>query len=242
MPAPTLKEEAPPPLPNSPLRPAALRDLFEADYELTAAISRIHFDADQAGRDLMAAARQRASVESTMKAAGQRIEWANQRLASYDRPFRRHRHRFDISSDHSIIDAARATIDQAQEELGGLEAKSRRLQREIVDAKEQLSRVPELERDHHRVRARLRADLEIRAEQLSMDSLVVLPRHLGQRPAGGLEAAAWGRAAARVERHRVAFGISDERELLGPAPGIFDDAGCPCSLNLAFDAHRKSRL
>lgn len=115
-------------------------------------------------------------------------------------------------------------IDEGREQLAALEAKSRRLQREIVDAKEQLSRVPELERDQHRVRARLRADLEIRAEQLSMDSLVVLPRHLGQRSAGGLEAAAWGRAAARVEQHRAAFRVTDDREPLGPAPGVFDDA------------------
>lgn len=222
----TLKEQAPPPppVPSSPLRPPALRDLFEADYEITAAISRIRFDADQAQRDLVATARQRASVESTMKQAAQRIEWANQRLASYDRPLKRHRHRFDISSDHSIIEAAGATIDQARGQLAALEAKSRRLQREVVDTREQLSRVPDLERDQHRVRARLRSDLEIRAEQLSMDSLVVLPRHLGQRPTSGIEAAAWDRAAARIEQHRVAFGVTDDRELLGPPPGIFDDA------------------
>ncbi|HUR24365.1 MAG TPA: AAA family ATPase [Acidimicrobiales bacterium] len=220
----TLEEQAPPPVPDSQLRPAALRDLFEADYELTDAISRIRFDVDQAQRDRMAAARQAASVNSTMNAAAQRIEWANQRLASYDRAFKRHRHRFDISSDHSIIDAARAAIDQGREELAALEAKSRRLGREVVDAKEQLSRVPELEADHHRVRARLRADLEIRAERLSVDSMVVLPHHLSQRPANGIEAAAWDRAAARIEQHRVAFSVADDAELLGPAPGIFDDA------------------
>ncbi|HUP69996.1 MAG TPA: hypothetical protein VM142_09310 [Acidimicrobiales bacterium] len=216
----TLKAEPPGPIPQLPLPPAALRDLLEADYELTAATSRIRFDADQAQRDLAAAARQRASVASTMKAAAQRIEWANQRLASYDRPFKRHRHRFDISSDHSIIEAARATVDEGREQLAALEAKSRRLQREVVDAKEQLSTVPELERDQHRVRARLRSDLEIRAEQLSIDSMVVLPRHLGQRPGNGIEAAAWDRAAAKIEQHRVAFAITDDREPLGPAAAI----------------------
>ncbi|HUP69656.1 MAG TPA: AAA family ATPase [Acidimicrobiales bacterium] len=223
-PAPILKEEPRPSVLRLPLGPAALRDLFEANYELTAAISRIRFDADQAQRDLTAAARQRSSVESTMQAAAQRIEWANQRLASYDRPFKRHWHRFDISNDHSIIEAARAAIDRGREELAALEARCRGLGREVVDSREQVSKVPELERDHHRVRARLRADLEIRAEQLSMDSMLVLPRHLGQRPTTAMEAATWDHAAARIEQHRVAFAVTDDWEPLGPAPGIFDDA------------------
>ena len=210
------------------LDPVGLRQLIELDHAWGRALERARWEHRAAADRLRAATERQERLGRSLAEDHRRLEHARERIWRLDRPLLRHRH--EIERWRGVMVSAQRSIEATVAVLAALEEEIPALERAGTDAQK---RHDQLVNDQRRLEDRfaLAADLGLRASGMALDPPGHALELLGPRPSDTRGARRWDQTAARIEQHRVAFGITDD-ELLGPAPR-WDDLGAYAS------SHRK---
>jgi hypothetical protein len=198
-----------------PLAPGVVKELLEREHSISERLGRLEWDVKHIEREIAHDDAERPRMLDAIARAQSRIEEAWERLEDYDRPFHRRRHEAEIDGARRVIDYAERDIEKTRAALAKADARAPELERDLAAARVALGNRPALEAERHEIRQYLGADLAARASELRRNRPDHIISELGDRPPRGKAAGIWDDAAARIDQHRKAFGITDTRDLLG---------------------------
>jgi len=142
-------------------------------------------------------------------------ESARQVIDDYDHPIQRRFHRAELDHAEASLRRAENNIRECRAQVADIDETMPKLRHSIARAGETLTERPALERERHAITRRLDRDLSIRGAGLAADPPDYLVENLGPRPDRSGAVELWDEAAARIDQHRTAFGLSDDYPLLG---------------------------
>lgn len=206
------------------LAPHALRELLEREHAIGESLRRLDWNVKEPQQRIAHDEAARPRLGQAIRAAESRIEEARRRIEEYDRPFKRRHHQAELAAAPMIIGAAEAEIAKHRDELAKSHARAPGLERDLAAARAATADRPILENERRGIRDRLGGDLAVRATRQGRDAPAFVIEELGQRPARGKAAGIWDEAAARIDQHRSAFGITETRDVLGRPPRHGDGA------------------
>ena len=197
-----------------PLEPAALRSMLERRHAISEALSAAGSQVIRYGGQIARATKRHAELVSTLVAATAARDEALQVVDDFDHPLRRRLHRSDLGQAHATLRRAGLDIDRLSKELTDIDRRLPELQSSLRQAEETLRDRPALDREAHSIGRELQRDLAARREAIAADPPERFADWLGPRPNRGA-AHLWDDAAAHIDQHRSAFGITNERYALG---------------------------
>ena len=217
-------------------RPAELRELLERHHAITETLSTVLSTVGECGASLSQATSRQEQLVAHLADAQERQAKAQQVIDDYDHPLRRRLHRSDLERAQATLGRATAAIGEHTTELAEIEARLPGLCSALEEAQALWRSRPELERERQGVRQRLGRDLDARKDGLAADPPDYVVELLGPRPDRSSASALWDEAAARIDQHRTAFDVTDERSALGSSRPIWDRSAFASSQREAVGA------
>jgi chromosome segregation ATPase len=196
------------------LEPAELRGLLERQHAISEALSAAESRVSRYGAQIARATKRHAELVNSLVAATARRDEALQVVDDHDHPLRRRRHRSELGQAHATLRQAGLDIERLSKELAETERRLSDQRSSIRQAEETLQDRPALDREAHAIGHALQRDLAARRAAIAADPPERFVDWLGPRPARG-SADLWDDAAAHIDQHRCAFGITNERNALG---------------------------
>ena len=208
---------------NEPLAPSALRELLERQAAITDTISQAEFGVRHWNRQIDLATEGRVELVARLAEEQARRDGARQVIDEYDHPLQRRFHRGELDRARMTLDQAGHAVVRHTKGLADIDERLPGHRSALQRAEETLRDRPALDRERHVIDRELRRDLGARRAAIAADPPDRFVDWLGPRPERS--AGQWDEAAARIDQHRSAFDVTDERSPLGSkAPSWERDA------------------
>lgn len=201
--------------PATSLGVAEIRELLERRHALGHTIFGALGRMDTFGAQVAQATDRQERLRRELSEAESRLHHAQQVIDDYDHPLRRRLHRDELNQARRHLHQASGVVRDHTAELADIERRLPGLEASLADAQATYRDRPRMEWERHAVGRLIDSDLARRTPGLAADPPDYLVDHLGPRPERGAAADVWDEAAARIDQHRYAFGITDTRNVLG---------------------------
>jgi hypothetical protein len=205
------------------LEPAELRGLLERRHTITEALSTAESRASRYAGQVARATKRHAELVERLAAATAVRDEAMQVVDDHDHPLQRRFHRSELGQAHASLRQARLDIERQSTQLADLDRRLSELRSALRQAEQALRNRPALDREAHSIDRELQRDLTTRRAAIAADPPERFADWLGPRPNRG-SADLWDDAAAHIDQHRSAFGITNDRNALGSSIRAWEES------------------
>ena len=186
-----------------------LRSLLDRRHQLVSDLELAEARQKRLPGEIRHTQTEKATAERTIADLQQRQQQAEDLIAEYDRPLRRHRHEADITNARNLLADLPHQLHPAQQKLTAANDTLADLDAATTASWAVLARRSDIEGEIGDLDDRIDHDLRIRTRVARREQPESIIAVLGPRAAIGQDTRSWDTAAGRLAQHQAAFNLDD---------------------------------